>query len=124
MAFFLIGFPSSQSFNYCNNQFIIPDTGGGSASTKVAWGKFSKHSSSKTIGRIRKNGTVKRGSSEEAVIGIKVQPISTLIRFAKLRTIFEAALSAYVAELQDVSRKWRWWLITTTYRSTKGYSFP
>ena len=74
----------------------------------MTWGKSSKQADSKTIGRISEDGNVKRGSSEEAVIGIKVLPISTLIRFAKLRMFFETALGEYVAELQDLSREWRW----------------
>lgn len=71
----------------------------------ATWSKSSKQSDRKTIGHIADDGTVKRGTSDEAVVGIKVLPISTLIKFPNLRRRFEMSLKEYVEELQDLSRK-------------------
>ena len=56
-----------------------------SASHKRISRIFKKASDVKAIGKISKEGTVGRGTHEEAVVGIRVQPLSTLVKFPFLK---------------------------------------
>ena len=50
--------------------------------------------------------TVKRGSHQEAVVGIQVKPISDLIMTRELRTPLEKALLKYLRNEEEEFGKW------------------
>ena len=80
--------------------------GGASATAKVSKRERSKRSEQKTIGYLRedKNGmAVVKERSEEAVVGIKVLPISTLITIPQLRTEIEKRARNFFNKSQDYS---------------------
>ena len=85
-------------------------TGGGSASVKLSKHERKKMSKERKIGHIRvdENGdaTVKMGTPEEAVVGIKMLPISTLITHPELRSMVVATTKSFFEKSQDYSCKY------------------
>lgn len=67
--------------------------------------KFRKASDVKTIGKISTEGKVGRGTHDEAVVGIRVQPISTLVKFPYLQLALQRSLVHYMEEQGDTSCK-------------------
>ena len=62
-------------------------------------GKKTKRASDlKRIGLIKPDGTVERGSYGEAVVGIQVQPISSLVKIRYLQLALQQALLEYSTE--------------------------
>ena len=68
--------------------------------------KKKKHASDlKQIGRIGENGTVDRGSYGEAVVGVKIKPITTLVKMKFLNVALDKALRKFVDSQSDNSGK-------------------
>ena len=65
--------------------------------------KFRKASDVKTIGKMSAEGKVGRGTHDEAVVGIRVQPISTLVKFPYLELALRRSLIHYMEEQGDTS---------------------
>ena len=76
-----------------------------SLSQKSTSRKFRKASDVKTIGKMSAEGKVSRGTHDEAVVGIKVQPISTLVKFPYLQLALQRSLVYYMEEQSDRSCK-------------------
>lgn len=76
----------------------------GSASSR----RTKKASDLRTIGNIAKpQGTVERGSYAEAVVGVKIQPISELVKLQFLQLALKKALVNFVEKRGDASGKSR-----------------
>ena len=65
---------------------------------KAEWKKTKRASDLKRIGLIKPDGTVERGSYGEAVVGIQVQPISSLVKIRYLQLALQQALLEYSTE--------------------------
>ena len=65
--------------------------------------KLKKASDVKTIGKITTDGRVGRGTHDEAVVGIRVQPIHTLVKLNYLQLALRRALMHYMEEQGDSS---------------------
>ena len=65
---------------------------------KAMWKKSKRSSNLKRIGLIKPDGTVERGSYGEAVVGIQVQPISSLVKIRYLQLALQQALQEYSTE--------------------------
>ena len=65
---------------------------------KASWKKTKRASDLKRIGLIKQDGTVERGSYGEAVVGIQVQPISSLVKIRYLGLALQQALLEYSTE--------------------------
>ena len=65
-----------------------------------AGGTFGKASDLKRIGRII-NDLVERGSYDEAVVGVSIQPISNLVRLRYLQLTLKKALLEYIETQGD-----------------------
>ena len=63
-----------------------------------------KASDTQQVGEII-NDKVKRGSDEEAVVGIKIQPIHSLVKLRYLHLALQQALEVYVEEQKDTTCK-------------------
>ena len=63
----------------------------------TSWKRSKKVSSVRKIGII-KNEAVKRGSYDEAVVGVSLQPITTLVRQCHLKKILKKAVCTYMEE--------------------------
>ena len=61
----------------------------------------------KEIGKITSDGTVKRGTRDEAVIGFKLKPILKLIRSHHISEVMKLALRDYIVENMIKSSKYR-----------------
>ena len=68
--------------------------------------KKRKASDVKSIGKIGADHTVQRGSLEEAVIGVKIQPITNLVRSQLLRKALNTALVQFVESQSSRSGKY------------------
>ena len=79
---------------------VANGSGGGSFMSK----KTRKASDTRTIGCIQ-DGSVERGSYGEAVVGIKILPISSLVRLQFLQLALEKALVRFVETQGDSSGK-------------------
>ena len=73
----------------------------------VQWKKTKKTSDLKRIGLIKPDGTVERGSYGEAVVGIQIQPITSLVKTRYLQLALQQALLNYSSEVSCKSCKWR-----------------
>ena len=73
---------------------------------KAEWRKTKRASDLKRIGLIKPDGTVERGSYGEAVVGIKVQPISSLVKIRYLQLALQQALLEYSTEKGNKSCKY------------------
>ena len=76
--------------------------GSGNFTASTSWKKAVKNSSLSTIGLMTQQGTrwvVAR--NDEAVIGVKIQPISNLVRLPQLKTSLQTALVNYMKQQQD-----------------------
>ena len=69
-------------------------------SSSSSWKKTKKASDLKRIGRID-NDRVERGSYDEAVVGMSIQPISNLVRLRYLQLTLKKALLEYVETQGD-----------------------
>ena len=69
------------------------------------WKKTKRASDLKKIGLIKPDGTVERGSYGEAVVGIQIQPISSLVKICYLRLALQQALVEYSSEEGDKTCK-------------------
>ena len=78
--------------------------------------RFRKASDVKTIGKITAEGRVGRGTHDEAVVGIRVQPISTLVKLPYLQLALQRSLFHYMEEQGDTSCK----LESSSYSTTEG----
>ena len=68
-----------------------------SASQQGSFSKKNKEKSMTKVGVIRENGRVERGTSEEAVVGVKFQPLSSVVvRCNVLKKALESALQWYI----------------------------
>ena len=76
-----------------------------SLTTKSHWKKTKKVSDLRNIGIIKPDGTVARGSYGEAVVGIRIQPISNLVTLRYLQLALQQALSNYVESERSSSGK-------------------
>ena len=65
--------------------------------------KLRKASDVKTIGKITGEGYVGRGTHDEAVVGIRVQPIHTLVKLNYLQLALRRALMHYMEDKGDSS---------------------
>ena len=65
---------------------------------KASWKRTKRASDLKRIGLIKQDGTVERGSYGEAVVGIQVQPISSLVKIRYLGLALQQALLEYSTE--------------------------
>lgn len=59
------------------------------------------------VGRME-NSKVKRRTTDEAVVGIKFRPISSLVRVNELQALIEAAVTKYIAN-KESSKGWYMW---------------
>ena len=73
---------------------------------KAEWRKTKRASDLKRIGLIKPDGTVERGSYGEAVVGIQVQPISSLVKIRYLQLALQQALLEYSTEEGSKSCKY------------------
>ena len=73
---------------------------------KAEWKKTKRASDLKRIGLIKPDGTVERGSYGEAVVGIQVQPISSLVKIRYLQLALQQALLEYSTEEGSKSCKY------------------
>ena len=71
----------------------------------VRWKTTKKASELKRIGLIKADGTVERGSYEEAVVGIQIQPISSLVKIGYLQLALQQVLVEYSSQEGDKSCK-------------------
>ena len=69
-------------------------------SSSSSWKKTKKASDLKRIGRII-NDLVERGSYDEAVVGVSIQPISNLVRLRYLQLTLKKALLEYIETQGD-----------------------
>ena len=68
-----------------------------SASQQGSFSKKNKEKSMTKVGVIRENGRVERGTCEEAVVGVKFQPLSSVVvRCNVLKKALESALQWYI----------------------------
>lgn len=67
--------------------------------------KIKKASDVKTIGKITGEGSVARGTHDEAVVGIQVEPIHQLVKLNYLQLALRRALMHYMEEQGDSSCK-------------------
>ncbi len=72
-------------------------------SESASWKKTKKASDLKRIGVITGDGKVVRGTYDEAVVGINIQPISNLVKLRYLQLALRKALLDYVDEQGDQS---------------------
>ena len=80
----------------------VENIANGSFRNSFSFKKSSKLSEMKKIGKINHdNETVQRESTEEAVIGVKVHPITNLVRLAFLRLALQKALVQYIENKQS-----------------------
>ena len=70
------------------------------------WKKTKRASDLKRIGLIKPDGTVERGSYGEAVVGIQIQPISSLVKIRYLQLALQQALLNYSSEEGNKSCKY------------------
>ena len=77
-----------------------------SVSHSSSWRKSKKASDLKSIGKISADGRVSRGTHDEAVVGIRIQPVHTLIKLPFLKLALHKALFSYMDEQGDSSCKW------------------
>ena len=75
-------------------------------SSTVSWRKTKKASDLKRIGRIS-NDLVERGSYDEAVVGVSIQPISNLVRIRYLQLALKKAMLEFVDTQGDSSGECR-----------------
>ena len=68
-----------------------------------SWKKTKKASDIKRIGIMSDEGVVTRGSYGEAVVGVKMEPITNLIRLPQLSNMLKKALMHYVERQGDTS---------------------
>ena len=73
---------------------------------KAEWKRTKRASDLKRIGLIKPDGTVERGSYGEAVVGIQVQPISSLVKIRYLQLALQQALLEYSTEEGNKSCKY------------------
>ena len=71
----------------------------------VRWKTTKKASDLKRIGLIKPDGTVERGSYGEAVVGIQIQPISSLVKIRYLQLALQQVLVEYSSQEGDKSCK-------------------
>ena len=76
-----------------------------SISHKATSRKLKRASDVKTIGKISNDGKVGRGTHDEAVVGIRVEPIATLVKLPFLRLAMQRSLVHYMDEQGDSSCK-------------------
>ena len=76
-----------------------------SVSHKSTSRKLKRASDVKTIGKISTDGKVGRGTHDEAVVGIRVEPIATLVKLPFLRLAMQRSLVHYMDEQGDCSCK-------------------
>lgn len=67
---------------------------------KASFGRRSKSKEVTEIGHIEEN-RVQRGTTDEAVIGVKLQPISALVKLRVLRKKLENAIKNYIDNLEN-----------------------
>lgn len=73
-------------------------------SQKAQWSSRNRQSEVTKIGRFGEKGLVKRGTSGEAVVGVKLQPISSLIRIKKLQKILQNQIKNYIDSSEENSK--------------------
>ena len=78
-----------------------------SASTDVTSETFQSTSREQEIGHFNEDGVVRRDTSDEAVIGFQLQPISKLIRLPVVQTSMVAAIRLYLQRKTDDTGKMR-----------------
>ena len=71
----------------------------------MRWKRTKRASDLKKIGLIKPDGTVERGSYGEAVVGIQIQPISSLVKIRYLQLALQQALMEYSSEEGNKSCK-------------------
>jgi len=76
-----------------------------SVSETSAWKKTKKASNLRRIGRFTSDGRVDRGTQDEAVVGTKVQPISSLVKLPYLSLALRKALVDYMDKQGDATCK-------------------
>ena len=76
-----------------------------SVSEKSSWKKTKKASNLRRIGRFTSDGLVARGTQHEAVVGIKVEPISSLVKLPYLSLALRKALVDYIDQQGDSTCK-------------------
>ena len=76
-----------------------------SISHKSTSRKLKRASDVKTIGKVSTDGKVGRGTHDEAVVGIRVEPIATLVQLPFLRLAMQRSLVHYMDEQGDSSCK-------------------
>ena len=72
-------------------------------SGKVEKNWFHRSKEQQEIGRIREDGTVKRTSEDEAVIGFQIQPIHKMIRIQYIQLALQVAIKEYIQMKADKS---------------------
>ena len=79
----------------------------GTAASKYSYSSKKKRKASdvKSIGKIGADHTVQRGSLEEAVIGVKIQPITNLVKTMPLRKDLTEALLKFIEGQNNKSGK-------------------
>ena len=73
-----------------------------------SWKNTKRASDIKRIGIMSDEGVVTRGSYGEAVVGVKMEPITSLLRLPQLRAMLQQALMHYVDKRGDTSCKFAW----------------
>lgn len=72
-------------------------------SQESKWSRKTRASDIKSIGVITKNQYVERGSHDEAVVGVKIQPITNLVKMSFLHLALKKALISFVESQSDAS---------------------
>ena len=75
------------------------------SSQSSIWNRNRKSSNVRKIGSISSDGRVGRGTYDEAVVGFKIQPISSLVKLPYLNLSLRKALLLYMDEQGDLSCK-------------------
>ena len=84
-------------------------------SSSSSWKDTKKASDRKRIGRIV-NDLVERGSYDEAVVGVSIQPVSNLVRLRYLQLTLKKALLEYVDTQGDSTGECAWVDYSSIYR--------
>ena len=64
---------------------------------------FHKFEEEQKIGRISKDGQVRRGTADEAVIGCQIQPVYKLVRLQYVQMALQAATEEYIRDKDNTS---------------------
>ena len=92
-----------------------------SVSESSTWKRTKKASDLRKIGKFTSEGHVGRGTQDEAVVGIKVQPISSLVKLPFLNLALRKAIIGYMDQQGDSTCKLVTGILTYTINNMQMY---